>query len=497
MIGCVTLQPTAMSQKGRKQFALDWVTIALYAVMVFFGWLNIYGATYSIDQEFILSFEKESGRQLVWIGFSVILGCIVLLIDSKFYDVFSYVIYGCVILLLIATIFIADDVKGSHSWISLGPLSLQPAEFAKTATLLALAKYMGRYGYKPQKLSDFIVPICLILLPIVCIILQKETGSALVFFALFLMLYREGLNPIILLLAIAAIVFFILTIRFGETPLLIGSGSLGIILCCALLLLIALYYLYIQERKKRESMYVVGVSVFVYAISLILCRWFTVNLQWVSIGLVVLCCLYLGYLSLSERKLRWVYLLSFQLLSLGFCFSCNYIFQDVLQKHQTTRIKVFLGMENNLSGEGYNVNQSKIAIGSGGLWGKGFLNGTQTKLKYVPEQHTDFIFCTVGEEWGFIGSLGVLLLYWFFLMRMIKLAERQRYSFSRIYGYGLVSIFFFHLMINIGMVIGLMPVIGIPLPFFSYGGSSLLGFTLLLFVFLRLDAERLEKIKQV
>lgn len=497
MIRCVTLQPIVMSQKGRKQFALDWVTIALYAVMVLFGWLNIYGATYSIDQEFILSFEKESGRQLVWIGGSVLLGCIVLLIDSKFYDLFSYVIYGGIILLLIATIFIADDIKGSHSWISLGPLSLQPAEFAKTATILALAKYMGRYGYKPNSLSDFIVPICLILLPVGCIILQKETGSALVFFSLFLMLYREGLNPIILLLAVAAVVFFILTIRFGETPLLIGSGSLGIILCCALLLLIALYYLYIKEHKKKESAYVAGVAALTYTVSLLLCKWITVNLQWVSIGLVVACSLYLGYLSLSERKLRWVYLLSFQLLSLGFCFSCNYIFQDVLQKHQTTRIKVFLGMENNLSGEGYNVNQSKIAIGSGGFWGKGFLNGTQTKLKYVPEQHTDFIFCTVGEEWGFVGSFSVLIIYWFFLMRMIKLAERQRNSFNRIFGYGVVSIFFFHLVINIGMVIGLMPVIGIPLPFFSYGGSSLLGFTLLLFIFLRLDAERLEKIKQI
>lgn len=486
-----------MSQKGRKQFALDWTTIALYMVLVFFGWLNIYGATYSIDQEFVLSFNTDSGRQLIWIGVSLALGGLFLLIDSKFYDLFSYVIYGAIILLLIATIFIAEDIKGSHSWIRLGPLSLQPAEFAKTAVLLAIAKYMGRYGYKPTKLADFIVPICLILLPIGCIILQKETGSALVFFSLFLMLYREGLNPIILLLAVAAVVFFILTIRFGETPLLIGSGSLGIILCCALLLLIALYYLYIKEHKKRESMYVAGVALLTYTVSLILCKWFTVNLQWVSIGLVVLCSLYMGYLSLSERRLRWLYLLAFQLLSLGFCYSCNYIFQDILQKHQTTRIKVFLGMENNLSGEGYNVNQSKIAIGSGGMWGKGFLNGTQTKLNYVPEQHTDFIFCTVGEEWGFVGSCGVLILYWFFLIRLIKLAERQRYSFSRIFGYGVVSIFFFHLMINIGMVIGFMPVIGIPLPFFSYGGSSLLGFTILLFIFLRLDAERLQKVKQV
>lgn len=486
-----------MLQEGRKKFALDWMTIALYLALVFFGWINIYGATYNMDQEIVLDFNRDAGRQIIWIVSGLALGGLLLLIDSRFYNLFAYVIYGGIILLLIITIFIADDVKGSHSWLSIGPLRLQPAEFAKTATLLALAKYMGRYGYKPTKLTDFIIPILLICLPIGCIILQKETGSALVFFSLFLMLYREGLNPIILLLAVAAIVFFILTIRFSETALLIGSGSLGIILCCALLLLITLYYLYFKEKKHKESAYILGIIVLGYAVSLLLCKWVNVNLQWVSIGLVVLCSLYMGYLSLSERKIRWIYLLLFQLLSLGFCFSCNYIFHDVLQKHQTTRIKVFLGMENNLMGEGYNVNQSKIAIGSGGMWGKGFLNGTQTKLKYVPEQHTDFIFCTVGEEWGFIGSFGVLLIYWFFLMRLIKLAERQRDTFGRVYGYGLVCILFFHLMINIGMVIGLMPVIGIPLPFFSYGGSSLWGFSMLLFIFLRLDGERLQKIKQV
>ena len=486
-----------MSQEGRKQFALDWTTVAIYLALVIFGWFNIYGATYSIDQEFFLSFDTDAGKQIIWIFSGLALGGLLLLIDSKFYNLFAYIIYGGVILLLIATIFIADDVKGSRSWLEMGPIRIQPAEFAKAATLLALAKYMGQYGYKPTKITDFITPICLIFLPVGCIILQKETGSALVYFSLFLMLYREGLNSIIPLLAIAAVVFFILTIRFSETALLIGSGSLGIILCCSLLLIIALSYLYFWKKRKKECGYMIGVIALCYTTSLVLCRWITINLQWVSIGLVVACILYLGYLSLSERKLHWMYLLLFQLLSLGFCFSCDKIFHDVLQKHQQTRIKVFLGMENNLSGEGYNVNQSKIAIGSGGFLGKGFLNGTQTKLKYVPEQHTDFIFCTVGEEWGFVGSLGVLLMYWLLLMRLIKLAERQRDIFGRVYGYGLVSILFFHLMINIGMVIGMMPVIGIPLPFFSYGGSSLWGFSILLFIFLRLDGERLQKIKQI
>lgn len=327
--------------------------------------------------------------------------------------------------------------------------------------------------------------------------MQKETGSALVFFSFFLMFYREGMTGIILLLAVAAVTFFVITIKYSVTTLAIGSGSLGIIICCVLLLIVILAYLYFKEHKKKETGILALGILLAYSISVIACSWIKVNLQWVSVGIVVLACLYLTYIALIDRKTKLMFLILFCFGSIAYCFSCNYIFEDILEPHQTTRIKVLLGIEKNLAGEGYNVNQSKIAIGSGGAFGKGFLNGTQTKLKYVPEQDTDFIFCTVGEEWGFIGSTGVLLFYLYFILRLIKMAERQREAFSRIYGYCVASVFFFHLAINVGMVIGLVPIIGIPLPFFSYGGSSLWGFTILLFIFLRLDAERLEKVRQV
>lgn len=361
---------------------------------------------------------------------------------------------------------------------------------------MALAKYMGRYGYQARSLRDFIVPFCILFLPVACILLQRETGSALVFFSFFLMFYREGMTGVILLLATAAVTFFVLTIRFSATELGIGNGSLGIIICMGILLVIIVAFLYFKEHKKQACAYLLGGIALTYATSILLCQWIDVNFQWVSIGLVLAACCHISYIALSGRCHRLWFLVLFSVVSIGYCFSCNYIFNDILQPHQRTRINVLLGTETNLASEGYNVNQSKIAIGSGGILGKGFLNGTQTKLKYVPEQDTDFIFCTVGEEWGFIGSMGVLVFYWLFLMRLIQLAERQRENFGRIYGYCVASIFFFHLAINVGMVIGLVPIIGIPLPFFSYGGSSLWGFTLLLFILLRIDGERLTKQRQ-
>lgn len=486
-----------MSKNNRKKFALDWITIGLYTAFVIFGWINIYGASYDFDQTNILNFDHRAGKQFIWILTAYGIGGILLLIDSKFYDIFAYYIYGFIVALLILTIFIAPNIKGSHSWLVLGPISFQPAELAKSATALALAKYMGQYGFKVRSLKDLIIPACILFLPLLCIIMQKETGSALVFFSFFLMFYREGMTGIILLLAVAAVTFFVITIKYSVTALAIGSGSLGIIICCVLLLIVILAYLFFKEHKKKETGILALGILLAYSISVIACSWIKVNLQWVSVGIVVLACLYLTYIALIDRKTKVLFLILFCFGSIAYCFSCNYIFEDILEPHQTTRIKVLLGIEKNLAGEGYNVNQSKIAIGSGGAFGKGFLNGTQTKLKYVPEQDTDFIFCTVGEEWGFAGSTGVLLFYLYFILRLIKMAERQREAFSRIYGYCVASVFFFHLAINVGMVIGLVPIIGIPLPFFSYGGSSLWGFTILLFIFLRLDAERLEKVRQV
>lgn len=486
-----------MSKSNRKKFALDWITIGLYTAFVIFGWINIYGASFDFDQSNILNFDHRAGKQFVWILTAYGIGGILLLIDSKFYDIFAYYIYGFIVALLVVTIFIAPNIKGSHSWLVLGPISFQPAELAKSATALALAKYMGQYGFKVRTLKDLIIPGCILFLPLLCIILQKETGSALVFFSFFLMFYREGMSGIILLLAVAAVTFFVITIKYSMTPLLIGSGSLGIIICCAIVLLVILYYLYFKEKKKKETGILSLIILAGYSVSLLVCQWIPVNLQWVSVGIVAFSCLFLTYIALIDRKTKLVFLILFCFGSIAYCYSCNYIFEDILEPHQSTRIKVLLGIEKNLAGEGYNVNQSKIAIGSGGAFGKGFLNGTQTKLKYVPEQDTDFIFCTVGEEWGFIGSTGVLLCYLYFILRLIKMAERQREAFSRIYGYCVASVFFFHLAINVGMVIGLVPIIGIPLPFFSYGGSSLWGFSILLFIFLRLDAERLEKVRQI
>lgn len=371
--------------------AVDWVTIALFLGLALFGWMNIYGAGYTFEQSNILSFSNRAGKQFVWLLTALLLGGALLLIDEKVWDVFGYWFYGATILLLIATPFLAHDIKGSLSWITLGPVSLQPAEFAKCFTAIAIAKYLGRYNYQIRTWRDLIVPLAMIFLPMAIImVMQKETGSALVYLSFLIPLYRQGMSGRIFVIGFAAIVLGILVFRMGWIP--------------------------------------------------------------------------------------------------------DSVLDKVLQPHQRTRIEVLLGMKDDPHGAGYNVNQSIIAIGSGGFAGKGYLRGTQTKLKFVPEQDTDFIFCTVGEEWGFLGSAAVLLAYLYFILRLIMIAERQRDTFSRAYAYCVVGVFLMHLLINVGMVLGIMPVIGIPLPMFSYGGSSLWGFTFLLFILLRLDAARVNKL---
>lgn len=485
-----------MSRNVSIKYALDWTTVILYLVLVFFGWLNIYGASYTFDQTSIFDFGHRAGKQFVWILTAIGIGGILLLIDSKMYDILAYFIYGIILVLLIITPILAEDIKGSKSWLSFGPVSLQPAELAKFATALAVAKFMNGYGFKIKSLKDLLIPALLVGVPFLIIMIpQKETGSALVFASFLLMFYREGMNGVILLIGLVAIVFFIVVIRFGIVPLPLGVGTLGFLLCMIAIHLIQIYFLLFRERRRKEGLFLMGGIVLGYAVGLILCIWFPVNFNYLSIGIVCAASVYIGVLALMFRKKELWLLICFSVISVGYCFSADYAFDKLLQPHQKTRIEVLLGITDDPQGDGYNVNQSKIAIGSGGFWGKGFLNGTQTKLKYVPEQDTDFIFCTIGEEWGFLGSAGTLILYWFFLMRLIQLAERQRDTFSRVYGYCVASIFFFHLTINVGMVLGIMPVIGIPLPFFSYGGSSLWGFTILLFSFLRIDAARLEKLR--
>lgn len=471
--------------------SVDWFTILLYVLMVVAGWFSICGASYEFDNIGLFDLAGRPGSQLLWMGLSAGLIFVILMLEREFFDVFAYVIYGLVILLLIATIFLAPNIKGSHSWLVVGPVRLQPAEFAKFATALAVAKFMNSYGFKLTTVKNFAIILALIFLPMVCILLQKETGSALVYLAFFLMLYREGMSGYILLAGVSAVLFFVTGMKYAEV--VVGITPMGELIVSCMILLITIGLVGIERKDQRAVSVMLATAVVAFLGGYVVSLFMPVNFAWISIGLVVLSTFYLIYLSIRNWVWHYVLIALFALGSVGFLSSVNYVFNEILEPHQQIRIKVSLGLEDDPSGAGYNVNQSKIAIGSGGLLGKGFLNGTQTKLKYVPEQDTDFIFCTVGEEQGFVGASAVLILFAVFILRLIVLAERQGDTFGRVYGYSVASIFFFHLAINVGMVTGLTPVIGIPLPFFSYGGSSLWGFTILLFIFLRLDASRKER----
>lgn len=471
---------------------VDWWTIALYVILVMCGWLSVCGASYDYGDPDFFSLSTRAGKQLMWIGCSFGLGFVLLMIEERFYDTYAYLIYGILLLLLFGTIFNPHEIKGSRSWIVLGPVSLQPAEFAKFATALALAKYIGEYTFSMEKGKNLMMALGIILVPMVLIVCQKETGSALVYLSFFLVLYREGMTGTVLFSGICAVVYFIVGIRFSEVMMPDECTSWGDFSVMTLIVIFsALLVKAYGKNYSRAFGYILlaglGTILLGVLFSLYVIPYDVAVLQaFVFLAL----CIYLVYLFLRERLRSYLYILFFALGSVGFFYSADYVFNDVLEPHQQVRIKVLLGMEDDPTGAGYNVNQSKIAIGSGGFLGKGFLNGTQTKLKYVPEQDTDFIFCTVGEEQGFVGASAVILLFSVFIWRLIWLAERQSSRFGRVYGYCVLSVFFFHLFVNVGMVLGLTPVIGIPLPFFSYGGSSLWGFTILLFVFLRIDASR-------
>ncbi|MFA5046999.1 MAG: rod shape-determining protein RodA, partial [Paludibacter sp.] len=444
-----------MSKNVSIKYAIDWTTIFYFVVLVLMGWISVYGASYDFDQASIFDFSQRAGKQFIWILTALGIGGIILLIDSKMFSIFAYVIYGGAILLLILTIFVAPDIKGSRSWLVLGPISFQPAELAKVATSLALAKFMSAYNYRLKNWKD-LVPLGLIaFLPLTLIILQKETGSALVFVAFLLMFYREGMNGIVLLIGTFAIFLFVIVIRLGIIPIQIDRGSLGIVLSMLAILVIQFGYAFFFARNKKEAAFllfgIAGIALVMYILNF----WFRINYDIVAVITVLASCLYWFFLEIFYRFKKYWFIIFFSLGSLLFSFSSYYLFEKVLEPHQQIRIKILLNMESDLTGAGYNVNQSKIAIGSGGFLGKGFLNGTQTKLKYVPEQDTDFIFCTVGEEHGFWGSTLVLFVYWLLFMRILRMAERQRDTFNRVYAYCVVSILFFHLMINIGMVLGM------------------------------------------
>ncbi len=421
-------------------YGIDKVAVLVYVILVFMGWLNIYAAVYNEEHQNIFDTTQKYGMQLIWIGSAFFIAIFILIIDAGFYTIFAYFFYAFLLLACIAVPYLGREVKGSRSWFRFGSFGIQPAEFMKFATNLALAKYLSNVNIEVEtsrrnRISDLIknykntiFAVIILGLPLIIIkVLQDETGLALVFIAFIITLYREGLSVNFLIFGLISALLFVLSLVIDSQTLIITLGILA-----------SLSFLFIKRSKK--------------------------NLIIVSII----------FASAS-----------------GVVLGTNYVYKH-LEEHQKTRIDVLLGRGTvNLKKEGYNVNQAKIAIGSGGFWGKGYLQGTQTKYDFVPEQDTDFIFCTVGEEWGFVGTSIVIMLELFLIIKVIFMAERQRSPFSRIYGYGVASVLFFHLAINVGMTIGLMPVIGIPLPFFSYGGSSLWSFTILLFIFIKLDANRL------
>jgi rod shape determining protein RodA len=452
----------------------------MYLALVIMGWLNIYAAVYSEDHSSIFDTSQRYGSQLLWIAAAIGIAMVVMLIDSRFYFVFANYIYILLIFILVFVLLFGVEINASKSWFQIGSFRIQPAEFAKFATALALAKLMSAYNFKLLNFYSFIRVGIIVLVPAGLILLQNDTGSALVYSSFIFILYREGLPHWVMLFLAFFILLFILVLVFNKFIILVVLFAITMILFSLL-----------GQRYRdafRFSFGVVGLGAILYGAS----EFFDLNISLYYLLLIPIAVgIPIALIYAFFNKLKIVLVLIFFLLSNStFSFSVDYLFHKVLERHHRERIMDLLGIETDALGYGYNVNQSKIAIGSGGFLGKGYLQGTQTKYNFVPEQDTDFIFCTVGEEWGFIGSFAVAALFLAFILRLIKIAERQKEAFARIYGYGVVSIFAFHTLVNIGMTIGLFPVIGIPLPFFSYGGSSLWAFTILLFIFLKFDSSR-------
>lgn len=463
---------------------IDWTTIGLYLVLVFLGWINIYAAVYNEEHSSILDMSQRYGKQLIWIFCAFALGGMLILIDSKFYVSFAYVFYIVTILMLLAVLAIGSEVKGAKSWFQIGGFAFQPAEVAKTATALAVAKFMSSYNFKLEKIQSLAVIGGLIIVPVALIFLQNDTGSALVFGIFAFVLYREGMNGIFLFIGLLIALVFILTLMLQPMVTIVIITIAAIILQ------------FILNQRIAEALKGLGISASIFMTSWLGNSLLKLGLETthVVVASALLSSLIFAVYALRQHSRHLLLIIAVYLGMVFTTFSVDYVFNNIMEPHQTARINELLGISSDPTGVGWNVKQSKIAIGSGGLIGKGFLNGTQTKFDFVPEQSTDFIFCTVGEEWGFFGTTTVILLFLGLLMRLIFMAERQRSVFTRVYGYCVAFILFFHLAINVGMTIGLAPVIGIPLPFFSYGGSSLWSFTILLFIFIRLDASRIEKL---
>jgi rod shape determining protein RodA len=474
-----------MAQRNKLWANIDWGTVAIAVVLMILGWINIYAAVYNEEHQSILDVSQRYGKQLIWIGAALLFAFIILIIDSSFYVLFSWPIYALVLLLLILVLFAGVEINGQRSWFILwSDFRLQPSEFAKFGTALALAKLMSSYNFKLVSMNAFFSIAAVLVAPLFLILLQPDTGSAIVLVVFFLVLYREGLSGVVLFFGLLTAILFLLSMLVNNNIL---------ILILLIISLIAHYF--VNQRIKIAAVAMGAGSALILALyGVNYLAGSVVNPEWIILtGSSFTLIGYTIYV-IRNRIRRSTVITAIFFASVLFTYSVDFVFEKVLKSHQQERINELLGIQSDPKGAGWNVNQSKIAIGSGGFSGKGFLNGTQTKYNFVPEQSTDFIFCTVGEEWGFIGSVIVISLFIVLFVRLIILAERQRSVFSRVYGYSVASILFFHFTVNVGMTIGLMPVIGIPLPFFSYGGSSLWAFTLLLFVFLRLDASRLDKL---
>ena len=470
--------------------SVDWFTIFIYLILIIGGAVSIYAATYSFDKpSSMFDFTGFSGKQFLWALLSLVIGLSLLLIDRRIYEAYAYPIYAVMIVLLIITAFIAPDIKGSRSWLSFGPMSLQPAEFAKTATALALAKLFSTYGFSMSNMKHQLIAGGIVLLPILCIILERETGTALVYTSLMFVLYREGMSGFVLFAALCAITYFVVVLKYAALTLMGIPMGMAIVLIIVMVFTLVLLISYCRAGVVSRNVLLAYVAAALAAVGLKLAG--IVLNGYVFFGVMIGgTVVYLLWSIIREDAKRLTAVLVFIVSSVAFMYVVDVAFHYGLHDYQQKRIAVVLGIADDPRGDGYNVNQSKIAIGSGGMTGKGFLSGTQTKLKFVPEQHTDFIFCTIGEEEGFAGAAAVLLLFLILILRVISIAERQHTAFGRVYAYCVASILIFHLTVNIGMVLGLCPVIGIPLPFFSYGGSSLWGFTFLLFILLRIDADR-------
>lgn len=463
---------------------VDWITIGIYLAMMFIGWINIYAAVYNEDHKSIFDMTQQYGKQLMWIGAAVFIAVLMINTDSKFFVTFAFPIYIFFILILMLVPLIGTEINGAKSWIQIGSFSLQPSEFMKMATSLAIARYISSYNFKMHSWKSLLTLAGIIFVPVGLIFLQNDTGSALVFGVFLLVLYREGLNGIVLFFSFLIALVFILTMILDP-------------LVTVLMITIAAFTInYLLRKKVKRNLIGIGVFTSIFAIGWLINYLFqgTVDpVYFMLIAAIVSSAVFFTWAIMLHKKSLAI-LIGIYLGCILFTVSVDYVFHNIMEDHQRNRINELLGIQSDIHGAGYHVNQSKIAIGSGGFFGKGFLQGTQTKFDFVPEQSTDFIFCTVGEEWGFLGTTTVIALFMGLLMRLIFLAERNRSKFSRVYGYCVATILFFHFAVNIGMTIGLAPVIGIPLPFFSYGGSSLWSFTLLLFVFIRLDASRFEQL---